>query len=198
MNVRIFFDEDTDERLSDALLTIEDMPTGWTLTPPYEEDDNRADPYDVVFGQLDQDASACVRADFQESEFGPMADLVHVIYLFPDGKAKRAIEAKRAMVEVCDDFDSYTEWAEVAKINTDMIWKDRSLSFPKIGDETFAFRRSGASRLGAVELDVIVWRRGDIAEVIIYSTRVDFEGLDSEETEALVYLSDEKLKAILE
>ena len=195
MNVRIFFDEDTDERLSEALFTIKDMPAGWTVTPQYEEDDHRADPYDVVFGQLNQDASACVRADFQESEVGPMANLVHVIYLFPDGKAKRAIEAKRAMVGVFDDSDSYTEWAEAAKINTDMIWRDSPLSFPKIGDETFAFRRSGASRLGAVESDVIVWRRGDIAEVIICSTRVDFEGLDSEET---VYLADEKLKALLE
>ncbi len=194
-NARNSFYADTDERLSEALLTVKDMPTGWTVSPPYEEDDQRADPYHIVFGGLNQDASACARADFQESEVEHVADLVHVIYLFPDGKAKRAIEEQCAGIMDFDDPSSYTEWAETAKKNLDMIFFTSPLSFPKIGDETFGCRMSGASRLGAVESDVIVWRRGDIAEVIIYFRRANFEGLDSEET---MYLADEKLKAILE
>lgn len=184
-------DADIGERLPEALLTLEDMPTGWTVSPTEEdeEDDDGSEICGVASGQFAEDASARVTANFQESEFGPL--LAQIIDLFADGNAKRVV------AEFSDAFGSCTEWTDIDEDGNETTWRLSPLSFPKFGDETFAFRMSTVTFLGAVELDFIVWRRGDIVEVIGHTT-IGLEGVDSEQTEAFVQRADGKLKAILE
>lgn len=101
------------------------------------------------------------------------------------------------MTEFSDAFGACTEWTDIDEDGTETVWRLGPLSFPKVGDETFAFRMSTVTFLGAVELDFIVWRRGNIVGVIGHTT-IGFEGIDSEQTEAFVRRADEKSKAILQ
>ena len=183
-------DDEIAERLSAALLSIEDMPTGWAVGPPDEdEDENENDICGISSGQFAEGAAARVTANFQESEFGPF--LAQVIDFFPDG------DAERVMTEFSDAFGSCTEWTDIDEDGTETTWRLSPLSFPKVGDETFAFRMSTVTFLGAFEVDFIVWRRGDVVEVIGHSM-IGFEGIDSEQTEAFVRQADERSKTILQ
>lgn len=183
-------DQEIDERLSEALLTLEDMPTGWTVSPPEEdEEDSGTGICGLESGQFTRDATARATANFQESEFGPM--LAQIIDVFSGD------DAEGTMVEFADALSSCTEWTDIDEEGAETEWQLSPLSFPKIGDETFAFRMSTVTFLGAVELDFIVWRRGDIVEVLGH-TAIGFEGVDSEQTEAFVRRADEKLTAILD
>lgn len=183
-------DDEIAEGLSEALLTLEDMPTGWTVSPPDEdEEDDGDDICGIASGQFAEDAAARETSDFQKSELGPL--LNHTIDFFPDG------DAKRVMAEFGDALGSCTEWTDIDEDGTETTWRLSPLSFPKIGDETFAFRMSTVTFLGAFELDWILWRRGDVVDVIAHGV-IGFEGIDSEQTEAFVRQADEKLKALLQ
>lgn len=178
------------ERLPEALLALEDMPAGWTVRVIVDdEEDDGSTICGVASGQFSRDAFARFTADFQKAEFGPFLD--QVVDYFPEG------EAERVMAEFSDAFRSCTEWTVIEEDGTETTWRLGPLSFPKIGDETFAFRMSTVTFLGAVELDFITWRRQDIV-VVIAHTSIGFEGIDGEQTEAFVRRADEKLRAFLD
>ena len=184
-------DDQIAERLAGALLTIEDMPTGWTVSPADEDDEDDGTPIcGIESGALGDQALDRLTADFQQSELGPL--LSQIIDRFAEG------DAKRIMAEFGDAFGSCTEWVDVDEDGQETTWRLGPLSFPTFGDETFAFRMSTTvAILGFVELDFVVWRRGDVTEVIGH-TSIGFEGIDSEQTEAFVRRADDKLRAILE
>lgn len=178
------------ERLGGALLTIEDMPTGWTVSPADEDDDDETPICGIESGAFGDEALDRLTANFQQSELGPF--LAQIIDRFAEG------EAKGIMTEFGDAFGSCTEFVDVDEDGEETSWRLSPLSFPNIGDETFAFRMSTTvAILGFVELDFVVWRRGDVVEVIGHVS-TGFEGIDSEQTESFVRRADDKLREILE
>lgn len=182
-------DDEIAERLPEALLILEDMPTGWTVSQTVE---------DVAEGRtslcgIESFASGelyRLTAVFEQAELGRF--LNQIIGSFAEG------EAKGLMAEFGDAFGSCTEWVDIDEYGQESTWRISPLSFPKFGDETFAFRMSATvAILGIVELDFVIWRRGDVVEVIAHSA-IGFESMDTEQTEAFVRRVDDKLRAILE
>lgn len=175
----------TQDELAGALLTVNDLPTGWATSAPDEADDD-----DDFCGFQSTDVSthiASLEANFQQATTGPF--LFHALQLHESGNAKNVtngfLEATRSCPgwNVTDDDGTQTEW------------KLAALSFPKIGDETIAVRLSSTTILGVFELDYIVMRRGDVLNVVAYGA-IGFAGIDSAQTEEFVRLADAKVSQL--
>ena len=174
----------SEERLSKALLTINDMPTGWTTTPPEAEDD------DADFCGVDFESTAIVDIEvgFQQSQTGPF--IGHSLQLFPAGEGKRSFEAGVERASSCTEF---TVTNEDGTVNTWRIWP---LSFPEVGDDTLAFRvRAEVAFFGSATVDIIASRRGDVISVFAL-TVIGFGSPEPALTERLVRLADDRLREV--
>lgn len=180
--------EDIAKRLPDALLTLEDMPTGWTVSPP-DEDDEEDDGTDLcgVESTAFADPIAEAETSFQKAELGPF--LVQAVDVYAEG------QAPEVMADFLEAAQSCTEWTEIDEDGTETTWRLAPLSFPKLGDETISFRMSTITIIGPIEMDFIVWRRGDLIDVMGHFA-FGFEGVDSDQTESFARLADEKLRRL--
>lgn len=154
-----------DEDLAEALLRLEDLPAGWSPTPPGDDDNDDDSGFCNQPPAVDPTAArASASADFQQSEFGPFFSQTLASYSSDD--------AKSIMKAIKDTLGSCSEWVQVADDGTSMTWHLLPLSFPKVGDETFAARLSTSDVpfFGAMQGDVVFWRRGNLIESVIYLT----------------------------
>ena len=180
--------EITAEELSAALLTLDDMPTGWTISPPDEDDDD--DGTELCGQEFGEVAEAVDRAEasFNQSDLGPF--IVQTLGLFREG------EAGQNLALFVEAAGSCSEWTAVDSEGEETNWRISALSFPKFGDETFAFRLSSdPTIIGIVTVDAIIVRRGDVI-LLLAHLAFGFEGVDSELTESLTRIADEKLENI--
>ncbi len=133
-------EEDT---LLNALLTLDDMPTGWTGTAPEFELRTPGGTYSYLcVDDLPARSIANASVDFEKSSFGPF--LSHSVTLYPDREtAEAAFEDTLTAVNACPTFTD-----DAGNANT-----LSPLAFPTLGDDTFAVRSSGV-----VEMDIITIR----------------------------------------
>lgn len=172
-------------QLSEALLTLEDMPTGWTTGPPVAA--GGAGDLTLCGVEPQASPSAQVRVGFQQSEIGPFVE--QTVYAFPQG------EATQAMAEALAASESCSEWTETNEDGTQTTWRASLMAFPDVGDETLALRVSAeAPILGTLTMDLVYVRRGDLVTGVAHSTW-GF-AVDSEQTEAFVRRADEKLAGL--
>lgn len=99
----------SDEELEKALLSLDDMPSGWSPSPAEEADDpddasefcpDATEPEDPGV-----DAVGEATVDYQQSEFGPF--FTQLVYRFEGNGAEQGMDAFRVAVSACD------EWTEV-------------------------------------------------------------------------------------
>ena len=96
---------DVDEdALLDALLILDDMPTGWTGTAPEYEMRTPGGTYSYLcVDDLPARSIANASVDFEKSSFGPF--LSHSVTLYPDREAaEAAFEDTLAAVNACPTF----------------------------------------------------------------------------------------------
>jgi hypothetical protein len=176
-----------EEDLSEALLTISDMPTGWTTSPPDEEEESadEGETFTTVCNvELPRRSLTQVKAEFQKSQLGPF--LQHTITAYPPGEAELFLE------DFIDAANSCTEWT-TAEDDQQFTWRLAPLSFPNLGDETFAIRTSTELELlGLMEIDTIYIREADVI-INIAHMAIGISGIDSEQTEVFARLAIEKL-----
>jgi hypothetical protein len=164
-----------------ALLTLNDMPTGWTQDPEQDTDDDDAtfcdvEPLDEV--QAVDDASA----NFSAGDFGPL--LSHSVGVFEDQDAEAAMDSFMDALEGC------TEWTDETE-DGPVTFRPTPLAFPSFGDDTVAVRIGAESELFDMTLDMVVWRRANVVSLI---TVVEVFGTpDAEQTEEFVTVADERL-----
>lgn len=156
-----------EEALLAALLTLEDMPTGWTGTSPEFEQRTPGGTYSSFCTELEARSIAAATVDFQKSAFGPL--LTENIVVYPDNASASAafddlLEAAQNCTEMVDDAGNVNKFSP--------------LSFPAIGDDTFAMRSSGL-----VELDLINIRSGNVIISIMHG---GLGAVDSAQTETFV------------
>lgn len=153
------------EALLAALLTLDDMPTGWTGTAPTVELRTPGGTYpSFCAAELPARSIAAAAVDFEKSALGPLFS--QTIVLYPDGDSAEAafddlLEAARNCPEMTDSAGNTNTFSP--------------LSFPAIGDETFAMRSSGL-----VELDIINIRVDDALITIMHG---GLGAVDSTQTE---------------
>jgi hypothetical protein len=171
--------------LSQALLTLEDMPVGWTAGP--RVDTNGTGELSLCGVPAQYSPSAQVDAGFQQSDIGPFVG--QVVQAFAPGEAEGAIADGRAATQSCG------AWTETNEDGTQTQWQVSMLAFPQIGDETLALRLSAeGAPYGIVTMDLVYVRRGDYLTGVAHS--VWGYVVDSDRTATLVNRADEKLAAL--
>lgn len=144
--------------LSKVVLTLEDMPAGWIVSPPSADGE---DSDDFCGAEAKLQPKNLADAEFKQSDFGPF--VAQRASLFSVGDAKKAMDSIRDTFKSCG-----ATWT--SSDTPPMTWTISALSFPKIGDETFAVRLSttGVPLFGVAQVDVLYFRKGPVTEVLGY------------------------------
>lgn len=163
-----------DVALDHVVVQLSDMPTGWSVSPPDEDSDDafceERDPFNEVEPQEEAEAA------FQQSEFGPFVASGASLYADDD-------EASQVMGLLTDMADACQSFTQTEDDGTETEYTIGALSFPDLGDDTFAFRMSGTTPFGPLNLDVVAVREGSIVVAIING---GLGAADSELTESLI------------
>lgn len=143
-----------DVALSEVVVQLSDLPTGWSVSPPENEDEaddsfcEGRDPFNEIPPQAEAESS------FQQSDFGPFVDSGASLYT--DDEASEVMDRLAEMANACQSF------MQTEEDGTETTYTTSPLSFPDLGDDTFAFRVSGSTMLGPINLDVAAVREGAI------------------------------------
>jgi hypothetical protein len=175
--------------LTKALLALEDMPAGWSLAP--QRSPSGSTPCGQPLPRFSEEAIESKSVEFERAPtVGP--SITHTIARFPSGMAQRVIDRWRQILEQCP------QWEEPANQGTTYQLRAAPLSFPRLGDQTFAVRLTVAGGGAAAQGDQVIIRRGDVLSVLTATTA----GLgaaapfDAALLEQLARKADEKLGAL--
>ncbi len=167
--------EDAEERpLEDVVLQLSDLPTGWSAAPAEEDDDESfcdgRDPFNEIEPQDEAEST------FQQSELGPFVVSAASRYS-DDAEAAEVLDLLADVAEACQSF-SVTE-----DDGSETEYTITPLSFPELGDDTFAFRMSATTVLGPITLDLAAVQEGPI---VVSVGNGGLGSADGELTEALM------------
>lgn len=183
----------TAEDLSRALLTLDDMPSGWTIHPAEGDDEEGETESDSSFfcghDELDMDGRALGNTEVMLSggEIAPV--VVHAVNVYS------ADEADKIFAEFTGIFEDCEEWED----EDEYTWHAAEMSFPKLGDDSAAYRLSTSDvpLVGVMEIQVVLIRSDSFLSVIMHMD-IGFDGVDTEQTEQFARRADEKLQDIIE
>lgn len=139
-----------------ALLTVQDLPTGWSVDNSDDSESNSSDTItprkcDALLRTL-KDASAGrvvakAEARFTAGGFGPF--LSHAVSSYESSMASQVQKTTKALSE-CSNFTSTDDKGVKTK------YEASALSFPNLGDRTLALRLSGSTEGIDVVFDVVM------------------------------------------
>jgi hypothetical protein len=205
-------EEEAREVAEKVLLTLRDLPAGWSQLPPNDEEKQFLDvpPECQTFSVNFQWPGTVAEADSPEFE-GPDRETVgSSATIFVDAEAAvQAFARYKAEFELCREpvrtafMKDYEEGlrAELPDTNVAvtafaMDW----LSFPRYGDESAAARMSVSLVIGDrtidMYIDFIVWRVGRIEGGMSFSTLNEVPDLEEEQRVAKII--DERLREAAE
>jgi hypothetical protein len=151
-----------DPALEEVVVQLDDLPSGYTATPP---DDDPADDSgfcgdeDVLTKSLEE-APASAESNFKQSDFGPFVASFAARYDDSD-TAEEFVDRFAHEAAGCGEF------TETDEDGATVTYRFEPLSFPKVGDQTFATRLTGTTVLGALVLDIAVARVDDTAVGVV-------------------------------
>ena len=146
------------ENASSYLLTLDDMPSGWSETPQEDSPNDGPDKVYCLEGNTTPDAQNNVSREFKADTFGPFM-LQRVGVFATVDEAKQEIAAYDAAVDQCQ---TWTETNEDGKATTYTLSR---LSFDPVGDESFAIRL-GIGEAGSG--DALYFRQGNVVVLVTY------------------------------
>lgn len=179
--------ESVDFDVETALLTLSDMPTGWTQDPDETPDDTDDDAAMCELELLeDFGAVDTASADFSAGDFGPL--LSHTVAVFENDDAERGLEA------FTEAFENCAEWTEDTE-DGPLTFRPTPLSFPSFGDGTLAVRIDVESEMVDMTMDMIAWRQAKTINLIAVAEV--FGTPDAEQAEEFVTVADERIASFL-
>jgi hypothetical protein len=174
------------ERVSSALLTIHDMPSGWRLGS-----DARGDPDDttwcgVSLGTLEQHRRKLGQADiaFERGEAGPF--LTQSVVAYPEGMARQVLDDLTSSAGGCAEV---TVRDDEGTLST---WQSSRIPFPELGDQTLALRQFFP--VNNIEALVVYIRRGEYVTTLVHIAIR--QPVDRAQTEAFARLADTRLSQL--
>ena len=178
---------------AEAVLTVEDMPAGYTEEP--DEDDDDEDSPTQACPRLealegDEEPLEEASANFQAGENGPF--VTHEVAVLQEGRAEEAIESFRGALDdpACRTFTQPTDNGGTATFTLTEI------PVPQLGDDVVGLRLTGdAAALGA-QFDAILERVGDVGSYIAVITIPGLSG-PPPALDQLATRADEKVQAAL-
>lgn len=195
----------TDEQIIEALLTVEDMPTGWSESAENflgDDDDNDGGTESTSSDEKCQEFLDTINDQgetkgdsklvgsgnvaFQKSDFGPF--LVQSINSGKGSSAKETLNTFRDGIANCATIEETSADGEVLKTTvTDM-------SFPKLGDDRVAFKVAVDNDFIPMEMPLVAIR-SDQNLIILASVGIG-AGIDSADLEAIARKAVTKVKAV--
>ena len=171
--------------LTKALLTLDDMPTGWSVradVPPPSD----ALVCDKRLPRFRDQAADFQRADFERGN----ANVSNIVSRYRPGEAQSLLEALKSLYESCP------QWTQQDG-STSLTLRAAALAFPKLGDQTFAIRLTATSGALTAQSDQVTVRRGDVLTTVTYAVAgLGSLSADPELTERLVRRADERLATV--
>lgn len=144
--------------LDQVILTLADLPAGWT-TAAEDPDDTTDDSFCGDVDPLaDVEPAAEAEVSFQQSEMGPF--LAAVALRFDDG-------ADDVMDLFAEAVDACREFTETDEDGNETVYRFDPMSFPSLGDGTFAARLSSTTFLGPLSLDMVTVREDDVVLLVM-------------------------------
>ena len=157
-------DRPEDDLAQSLLLQIEDMPVGWTTSDLHIDDDEEEDDDDLFICDtppIDEQLQATGGAEtsFEQSQLGPWVEQLVAVLESQD-------DAEEAMEWFRDAF-TCAEWHTENDDGQPVVWRLSPLSFPVVGDETFATRASVDSGGFTFDVDLIIFRESRVISMIL-------------------------------
>lgn len=141
---KVFADPLGDEQIKDALLSLDDMPSGWSIDDSEDEDDadtetSSDDPAcNALMGAFEGDEDEAFGegdVSFTQSEFGP--------FLSQAIASQEGDAIEKTMGELRQAFETCTSFTDTESDGTKTTFKVSEMSFPDLGDETLAVKLAG-------------------------------------------------------
>jgi hypothetical protein len=151
----------SDGQLRAALLTVQDMPTGFTVDTDTSKDSAGTLQGCEQLDGLNQNAGTGldIEAKFTKGGFGPFVS--ETLGQKDEKEAKAAVDKFADALSSCKTAKSTGTDGKVTEFHLS------PLSFPKLGDDTFALRMSADAEGLTIGIDVIVVRRAGVMLVVL-------------------------------
>lgn len=169
---------ENDPQLMDAIVSLDDLPSGWSVWVDEDDDDDSDDegfcgspPFEGLLESGDDAPKA--EAQFQEDDFGPF--LWQGIVYVSERDADTIMDVLR------DSFNCDT-WTQTDDDGTQITWTIAEMSFSDVGDDTFARKLSAESGGFPFTGDFVAVRDGGFAFIIFH---FGIGGVDSELTQSI-------------
>lgn len=131
-------DQLTKAQIKDALLTVADLPAGWTATPAEEEDDSEdkvspAKCQEVLDALDDKSTDAAAKGEANFNKGGPFGTIMsETISSYADAVDGDVVQDIADAFSTCPSFTSTDSDGEVSKVTVS------PMSFANLGDQTLA------------------------------------------------------------
>lgn len=177
----------TQADLEKALLSLDDLPAGWAVRTEDEEDEADKETYTFLCQEYQKKSIAIASVDFQNGQVGPF--LVNSVVAYLPGEAESQFADMLSAVDQCATFTDTQD-------GTTTEWTVTPISFPKLGDQSFAIRASSEFILGFIEVDSVYIRIGDTVTSIQYMV-LGLQSIDSTQTEQFARMAEGRLLLVL-
>jgi hypothetical protein len=179
----------TQAALEKALISLDDLPAGWAVRAGEDKgDEANKETFTFLCQEYQRKAIANASVDFQKAQLGSF--LLHSVTAYPPGEAGDQFAKMRSAVDQCATFKDTQD-------GTTTDWTVTPISFPKLGDQSFAIRLSSEFALGIIEVDSVYIRIGDTITSLQYMV-LGLQSIDSTQTELFARLAEEKLLQVHE
>lgn len=151
--------------LEAIVLTLDDMPSGWTTDPEIASDDDDSAGGLGLCGVEDADLDVddtdgeSVDAGFKQSDFGPF--VLNSVASLPSSE-----QAAEALDSFLDAASQCSEWTETDEEGVETTYSISPLSFDNVGDDTIAFRISADAEGFPLTIDMVTWHDGPLASIV--------------------------------
>jgi hypothetical protein len=173
----------TQADLEKALISLDDLPAGWAVRTEDEEDEANKETFTFLCQEYQKKSIAKASADFQKGQVGPF--LMNSVVTYPPGEAESQFADMLSAVDQCATFTDTQD-------GTTTEWTVTPISFPKLGEQSFAIRASSEFVLGFIEVDSVYIRIGDTITSIQYMV-LGLQSIDSTQTEQFARIAGENL-----
>lgn len=169
------------KNIESALLTLEEMPFGWSVEPPSEENNSSTD---FCGKKLPSKSGEVDKANVSFAKGIGVPTLEHSVLRLKSGQGALLMNRFLNLFEDCRSFKQDGQTIEV-----------QPLSFKQVGDESISARFVATNELGLTAAgDMVLWSRDDLVTYVLYISFSPSQVI----LDMFVDKADRKLVALLE
>lgn len=142
---------------------LEELPSGWAVSPPDDEEGDTTEEMDCfedAAGQDFDDNEPDAEVSYQQSEMGPFLGAT----LYDAGSSDEAASLLDLFAKGLQGCQGFTQTEDDG---TETTWSVAPMSFPDLGDATFAARVTTMTFFGPFAIDIVVSR---VDELVVFTT----------------------------